>query len=598
MNFQKHILKSLATFFIIWTFIIGGFLSTAQDLPPNEDLSLGASVFVFRSSGRTAQKKFVSSNRTKRTKIQRLVAVKNIRKQYNNLAVVTARRKRVKIFKPEPVQIEVAKKSAKKSAKEASLTLTGAAQFYYDNNEMDKSIDLYREAIDLDEKNTDAILGLSDALASKASDLLEKDKPQEARGLFDEAVKLNVKNSVAYSGLGEIYDSLDDNDKAIFNYEKALSLNADLTELYAPLGILYTQKNEIAKAEDFLNKAIALNRNDASIQYFLGVVRLKQNRYEDARLALTESTKLDATMPEAHYSLGEALAKLDREAEAVNEYKEAIRLKPTYVDAWFGLGAAEYERENYVEAIKAYTETNRLKNDIGAAHANLADAYRQLKEYDKANGEYSIAAVFIKDDAELYSNWGFCLGKVQKWNNAILRLNEAVALSADHIDYTNLGWAYYNASQIDLKSKLPETKAEGKAKLQQAKAALQKAVSIKNDFAPAYINLGITQNDLGEYQAAVESLKRANELRKDSVFAINELGIAYRKLNEYDNAIKQFERAVALNDKYAIGLYNLGEAQFRRRNVKEAKKAHEKLKKLDTNLAKALEILIIGAKMK
>ncbi|MBA2735399.1 MAG: tetratricopeptide repeat protein, partial [Pyrinomonadaceae bacterium] len=516
MNFQKHILKSLAAFFIIWTLIIGDFLSTAQDLPPNEDLSLGASVFVFRNSGKTAQKKFVSGNKTKRTKIQRLVAVKNIRKQYNNLAVVTARRKRVKIFKPETVQIEVAKKSAKKSAKEASIELTGAAQFYYDNNEMDKSIDLFREAIDLDEKNSDAILGLSDALASKASDLLEKDKPQEARGLFDEAIKLNVKNSVAYSGLGEIYDSLNDDKKAISYYEKALALDANLTEVYAPLGILYTQKNEIAKAEDFLNKAIALNRNDASIQYFLGVVRLKQNRYEDARLTLIESTKLDATMPEAHYSLGEALVKLDREAEAVNEFKEAIRLKPTYVDAWFGLGAAEYERENYVESIAAYTETNRLKNDIGVAHANLADAYRQLKEYEKANGEYSIAAVFIKDDAELYSNWGFCLGKVQKWNNAIQRLNEGLALSADHIDYTNLGWAYYNASQIDLKSKLPETKADGKAKLLQAKAALQKAVGMKNDFAPAYINLGITQNDLGEYQAAVESLKRAIELRKKS----------------------------------------------------------------------------------
>jgi tetratricopeptide (TPR) repeat protein len=303
-------------------------------------------------------------------------------------------------------------------------------------------------------------------------------------------------------------------------------------------------------------------------------------------------------MPEAHYYLGEVLVKLDRETEAIYEYKEAIRLKPTYVDAWFGLGAAEYKRENYVESIAAYTETNRLKNDIGAAHANLADAYRQLKEYGKANGEYTLAAVFIKDDAELYSNWGFCLGKVQKWNNAILRLNEGLALSADHIDYTNLGWAYYNASQIDLKSKLPQAKADGKAKLQQAEAALQKAISIKNDFAPAYINLGITQNDLGEYQAAVDSLKRANELRKNSVFTVNELGIAYRKLNDYDNAIKQFERAVVLNDKYAIGYYNLGEAQFRRRNVKEAKKAHEKLKKLDTNLAKALEILIIGAKMK
>ncbi len=82
------------------------------------------------------------------------------------------------------------------------------------------------------------------------------------------------------------------------------------------------------------------------------------------------------------------------------------------------------------------------------------------------------------------------------------------------------------------------------------------------------------------------------------MFTINELGIAYRKLNDYDNAIKQFERAVALNDQYAIGYYNLGEAQYRRRNIKEAKKAHEKLKNLDKNLAKALEILLTGAKMK
>jgi len=67
-------------------------------------------------------------------------------------------------------------------------------------------------------------------------------------------------------------------------------------------------------------------------------------------------------------------------------------------------------------------------------------------------------------------------------------------------------------------------------------------------------------------------------------------------LNDYDNAVKEFEKAVNLNDKYAIGYYNLGEAQFRRGNVKEAKKAHEKLKKLNQNLANALEILIIGAK--
>jgi hypothetical protein len=60
MIFQKQSTKSFLTLFLLWTFLISGLLITAQDLPPNEDLSLGASVFVFRSS-KTAQKKFVSS---------------------------------------------------------------------------------------------------------------------------------------------------------------------------------------------------------------------------------------------------------------------------------------------------------------------------------------------------------------------------------------------------------------------------------------------------------------------------------------------------------------------------------------------------------
>jgi Tfp pilus assembly protein PilF len=90
-------------------------------------------------------------------------------------------------------------------------------------------------------KNADARLGLSDALASKGGVLLEDDKTKEARRLFDEAIELNDKNSIAYSGLGEIYDAGDENEKAIANYEKALVLNSGLSELYAPLGFCITR---------------------------------------------------------------------------------------------------------------------------------------------------------------------------------------------------------------------------------------------------------------------------------------------------------------------------------------------------------------------
>jgi hypothetical protein len=107
MNFQNQFYKRFTSYLIIGTFLIGGLFITAQDLQPNEDLSLGSSVFVFRS-GRTAQKKFVSNNKTKRSKMQRTVAVKRIRKQYDNLASVTARRKRVRTVAPEKITTIVA----------------------------------------------------------------------------------------------------------------------------------------------------------------------------------------------------------------------------------------------------------------------------------------------------------------------------------------------------------------------------------------------------------------------------------------------------------------------------------------------------------
>lgn len=597
MIFQIRLLKVFTAYFVIAAVTVGALLTVAQDLGSNEDLSLGASVFVFKSS-RTAQKKFVSSSKTKRSKAQRIVAVKNIRKQYDNLASVTTRRKRIKAAAPDTVAktptttTTTTGKVKTKSAQQASLDLTATGQFFYEQNEIDQAIDAYREATYLDGKNADAKLGLSDALATKASQSLEADKIAEARGLFEEAVRLNDKNAVAYSGLGEIYDAANEDDKAISNYEKAMALDAGLTEIYAPLGILYYQKTDVVKAEGFLTKALASNSRDALTQYFLGLVRYKQNRFEDSKVALVESVKLDATMPEAHVALGEALAKLDRRAEAVAEYKEAARLKPNLIDAWFNLGAAYYEDGKYEDAVTAYREAARLNNRSGETYANLADAYRQLKRYGEANGAYSIAATYIKDDAELYSNWGFCLGKVNKWDNAVTALNQAIALSADHIDYTNLGWAYYNSAQNDLKAKL---KNEAQAKLQSAKTALLKAVGMKPDFAPANLNLGITLNDLGEYQTAIQVLKSANTARKNWLFAINELGIAYRKMNDFNNAVAQFEKAVELNPKYAIGFFNLGEANLRRGNVKEAKKAHEKLSKLDRYLANSLEILILDA---
>ena len=76
-----------------------------------------------------------------------------------------------------------------------------------------------------------------------------------------------------------------------------------------------------------------------------------------------------------------------------------------------------------------------------------------MERYPEANAEYKIAAETIKNDADLYSEWGFCLGKVNDWDKATARLEEARGMSRSAVDDTNVGWAYYNAAQADKAAK-------------------------------------------------------------------------------------------------------------------------------------------------
>ena len=594
MNNGKQWQKSIFTLFLVWTFILTILPIKAQrgDFAPTEELSLGSSVFVFRGSSKSTQKKYVPRERSgnTRTQTQRIASTKRVRTQYNTLAKVVTRRERVK-----PIPQEEVEKFLRASPKEAAVALTGGGQFYLEKANFDKSIELYRGANDLDNTNQDAIFGLSDALASKGDDLLEKEKTAEAESSYREALKYNDKNSSAYAGLGEVYDILGKDAEAIASYEKALELDTDLTEIYTPLGILYFNQGEIAKADEFLSKALAINKDTAETQYFLGLIRAKQTRYTDALAALNKSVKLDPTSAETHFALGETLENLSRTEDAVAEYNEAVKLNPKYTEAWFALGVAQYNQENYKEAAAAYNQVVKLQNTNGEAHANLGDTYRLMGEFGNAAGEYKLASYFIKDDAELFSKYGYVLGAQKKWESSVAALKSANDLSPDAIDYTNLGWAYYNWAQEEIKA---GRKDAAKAKTLLAKEALQKAVSLNDKFAPAYLNLGVALNDLGEYQMSIEALKRAVELRKNWVFANNELGIAYLQSKDYNNAIKQFQKVVELDKNFDVGWYNLGEAQVLSKKTDDARNSLNKLKALRSPLANQLEALLLGARRK
>ena len=277
---------------------------------------------------------------------------------------------------------------------------------------------------------------------------------------------------------------------------------------------------------------------------------------------------------------------VSRKTQTVSTKPKPIETDSMMVEKLFDKAVENYNQGRYENAIATYKQVIALDATHPDAHANLAGAYRQLERYAEANAEYKSAAEFIKDDTELFSEWGYCLGKVDEWTKAVARLQTAKELKADAINYANVGWAYLNAAQKDVADK---NTAEARANFLQAKEFSQKAIALNPQLTPVLLNLGLIYNGLGEHQFAVAILTKANSARANWLPAINELGVAYRQSNNLPAAILQFQKAVRLNDKYAVGYFNLGEAQYKSGKTNDARKTLEKLKKLDKDLAARLD---------
>jgi tetratricopeptide (TPR) repeat protein len=620
--------KIIVSLLLVWTFVCNSLpVIQAQDfISTSDDVSNGSSVFVMRQSRKANQAKvaFVRT-KTKRTVVERKETRKKVKQQV--VVVKKAKPQRVKATppkKPAPVGVKPPKKNVPPTTPQidTSEAFAAGADTYLERNEIDKSVALYRKSLEFNPKNQNAKLGLSEALTAQADNMLDKAlspdenateeySPQSAAQLYLQATELDDKNAAAYAGLGEAYDAIEDKegstentDKAISAYEKAVSLSAELTEVFAPLGMLYFQKGEIAKADNYLAKAVSSNVNDPETQFFLGLVRYKQNSNDSALSALKKSIQLRPDFADAHYYLGEVYDRLNKDKEAISAYKEAVKINPKYVEAWFDLGVANYNRGNYDEAIKAYKEVKKLKNDYTDAWLNLADVYRQLGDankgsaaalpnYEAANSEYAVGVVFAErskdfsdnQKADIFNKFAYCLGKTASWDVAIKQMIKAIAIKADDIDYTNLGWAYYNAASKALTEKNQPKTIEF---LKLAKDALQKATTLNPKSVGGLFNLGVTAEGLGDFQTAVNALKQVNDLKDNWDIARYELGYAYNLSKDFTNASIQFKRATELNKEFVDAFYQWGVAEYALGRKDSAKDILKKLKGFSSPKAKYL----------
>jgi len=144
---------------------------------------------------------------------------------------------------------------------------------------------------------------------------------------------------------------------------------------------------------------------------------------------------------------------------------------------------------------------------------------------------------------------------------------------------------------------LSEIMASGREHLKarrygEARAAFQKAVELKPDYAEAHFQLGLIWDDDIPSQEELDALKKATDLKPDYIAASYELGFAYKSAGKSEEASATFDetvdlckKAIEMNPDNAGAYYYLARTYEEKRRRDEAQSLMQKSLELEPDNA-------------
>ncbi|OIR12030.1 tetratricopeptide repeat protein [mine drainage metagenome] len=373
-------------------------------------------------------------------------------------------------------------------------------------------------------------------------------------------------NSYKYSG-------------AVEDYTSAISYYSDfpsLANLYFYRGESYYFDFKYQLAIDDYNKAYNYNYNNygtlyrarADAYYFLGNYTDAKSDYSKCVSYFSSDLK---TQSNIYYYIGQCEKYLKNNDASLIAFNKALDIDPgnskvyeLRANIWAG-------KNNYTNAIDDITKAINYGKDQILSNYFIADDYKtragfynNLRDYDQAIKDAESA---IATDSLIEINWD--LGLYQHnggyYKKAIESYNKAIA--AQKNDTENIVLLIRNISlcyrdMLDYRSAVDE---------------VNKALSMKMNFANAYWSRAIYYNSSKLYQKALDDYDKAILLLADNKISLasiyKERGqLYYSKLKDIDKAANNYTQMLSLNPDDETTLYEYGRFMVQsKKNIEDGK---------------------------
>jgi predicted CXXCH cytochrome family protein len=240
------------------------------------------------------------------------------------------------------------------------------AEALHAQNQREKAVAAYREALRRDAEYLAALMGLGSALdemgrEAEAVEALRRatqsapsdartwnslgavefrsGHAKEAKAAFERAIALDPEMPEARSGLGLTLAQTGDRDGAERQLREAIRILPNYGNAHRNLGNLMAAAGDLPQAAWELRMAADLLPADAAVRFNYAVTLSGLKEFADAELQVKAAIRLDNNFAEAHALLGSILQQRDRTDDARREYETALRIRPDLSRAQFELGA-------------------------------------------------------------------------------------------------------------------------------------------------------------------------------------------------------------------------------------------------------------------
>jgi tetratricopeptide (TPR) repeat protein len=412
---------------------------------------------------------------------------------------------------------------------------------------------------------------------------------QDAITKFNEVLRRNPKNDVAYYELSRIAFESRNMDKAIEMASKAIDINPNNEYYYQYLAEAKGEKGDFAGAAKTYEKLIKLKPKEYDYYYDWAYMLSKAEQYENAIDVYNALEKKIGIQEELIFQKQPLFIKLGKIEDCVQDIEKLAKAYPDEI-RYIGLIGEVYQ------ANKMYDKAIQIYHKILATDANNADALLSLAETYRKKGDDKkhdeiIQQIFKNEKIDIDT-------KILSFIPYIERLTKDSSLKTEVLHMADLIVAMYPNDVKAVTARADVLYNIGKKKASQAE--YDKAIELSDVPNTVWIQLYILDTELEDYDHLLSITEKGMTKIPNDPFGYFYHAIAQQQKNNHQatsdvlmkafarQKMETFEETAYTSQLTLQMLIALGDASFQLKNFERTDSCYEAALEIDPNNATVL----------